>query len=147
MVFQALKVSSQVGRARRARVRAVCLAQLAGELLGLKNHTYECWTLVKPTLNSILMHKYPMYLIWLTFVNLKPTLQYSHNWLFKVQRIFLLIFLLGIRRHRLNNVNTHLRKTFIFFASFCKSLITYLTDFYTSPAKKLLIPCGIKNIL
>ena len=73
--FLTLGVLQQAGpSAVRAHARA---AQLAEEVLSLKNDTYECWTLIKPTLYWLYMHKYTMFLIWWPFLNLKPTLLFS----------------------------------------------------------------------
>ena len=57
--------------AMRAHARA---AQLAWEVLSLKNDTFEYWILTKPTLYRLYIPKYTMFLIWWPFLNLKPTL-------------------------------------------------------------------------
>ena len=59
-------------------VRSSRAAQLAEEVLSLKNDTYECWTLIKPTLYWLYMHKYTMFLIWWPFLNLNPTIIYTY---------------------------------------------------------------------
>ena len=50
--------------------------KLAGNLLCWKNHIYECWILVKSTLNWLYVHKYALLSIWCPRINLSPTLKY-----------------------------------------------------------------------
>ena len=107
-VFLTLEVLQLAGPSVvRAHARA---AQLAEEVLSLKNDTYECWTLIKPTLYWLYMHKYTIFLKWCLFLNLKPTLLYILTFFgrklvhqsklrssFNVERKFYVLLSLGLR--------------------------------------------------